>query len=292
MTTSLSARLDAPQLRKPAAMRADERSVPRATHQLLADHFHRSPRMQAQRRAMASWGSTDRRMSPATEAAGHQSQTSVTQRAAVQMQDGEEEAEASQGGGRTGIMGEKLAGMIGEAFNCLAVVPNYLPKEAQPIVNIVAGTALLGAAGYQYWTSKDGVEKIQAAANAAAAATQLSQGALQVAGYDGAAGVVGVLPNLLWATAEACNTFYNYNKYTATMVAAGGIKAIGAISNSVSSAGNWNFGIYSTAAFAMLGTAIAAVSHASELCENEQPAADIEEAEHLDSTQDRLYGTA
>lgn len=289
MTTNRSARLDAPRLRKPAALPADEASVPRAARQLLADHIHRSPRMQAQRRTMANWASTDWRMSPATEAAEHRSPALVTQRAVVQLQDGEEEA---QGGGRTGIMGEKLAGMIGEAFNFLAVVPNYLPKEAQPVVNIVAGTALLGSAGYQYWTSKDGVEKIQAAANAAAAATQLSQGALQATGYDGAASVVGVLPNLIWATAEACNTFYNYNKYTATMVAAGGIKAIGAISNSVSSAGSWNFGVYSTAAFAMLGTALAAVSHASELCENEQPASEIDEEVHLDSTQDQLYGTA
>ncbi|MBB3293911.1 TRAP-type C4-dicarboxylate transport system permease small subunit [Mitsuaria sp. BK045] len=289
MTTNRSARLDAPWLRKPAALPADQASVPRAARQLLADHIHCSPRMQAQRRTMANWASTDWRMSPATEAAEHRSPALVTRRAVVQLQDGEEEA---QGGGRTGIMGEKLAGMIGEAFNFLAVVPNYLPKEAQPVVNIVAGTALLGSAGYQYWTSKDGVEKIQAAANAAAAATQLSQGALQATGYDGAASVVGVLPNLIWATAEACNTFYNYNKYTATMVAAGGIKAIGAISNSVSSAGSWNFGVYSTAAFAMLGTALAAVSHASELCQNEQPASEIDEEVHLDSTQDRLYGTA
>jgi hypothetical protein len=290
MQTNHSARLDATQRRKPAAMPADETSVPRAARQLLADHIHRSPRMQAQRREMASWGGTDRHMRLATEAAGHQSQASVAQRAVAQLQDGDEAS--SQGGGRTGIMGEKLAGMIGEAFNFLAVVPNYLPKEAQPVVNIVAGTALLGSAGYQYWTSKDGVEKIQAAANAAAAATQLTQGALQATGHDGAASVVGVLPNLIWATAEACNTFYNYNKYTATMVAAGGIKAIGAISNSVTGAASWDFGVYSTAAFAMLGTALAAGSHASELCENEQPAADIEEGTHFDATQDQLYGTA
>ena len=271
MTTNHSARRDATQLRKPAAMPADETSVPRAARQLLADHIHRSPRMQAQRRAMASWGS-------------------VTQRAVAQREDGDEAS--SQGGGRTGIMGEKLAGMIGEAFNFLAVVPNYLPKEAQPVVNIVAGTALLGSAGYQYWTSKDGVEKIQSLANAAAAATQFTQGVLQATGNDTAAGVVGVLPNLIWATAEACNTFYNYNKYTATMITAGGIKAVGAITNSVTGAGGWDFGIYSTAAFAMLGTALAAGSHASELCEKEQPAEDSYELTHVDPTQDQLYGTA
>lgn len=180
----------------------------------------------------------------------------------IQRVDGDQEENS--GGGRSGIMGERIPGLIGEALNIISVVPTYLPENLRGPANIMAGVGLLTMAGYQFCTSKDGIETIQAGANASTAAAQTLQGVLQVVpGYETAASVVGYFPGLFWGMAEACNTLYNYNNYTPAMRAAGAVKAVGAAFSPIPVSGVTN----TASAIAALGASIAAASHATEVIE-------------------------